>query len=113
MDLGFERVRKKATIARIARGLTIAGAFAIIAGIAAPAPAHADDWRRDWRQKEWRHHHHRHWRGPPAYVYGPPRVVYAPPPVYYAPPPVYYAPPPRVVYAPAPAASLNFVFPIR
>jgi hypothetical protein len=47
MDLGFERVRKKATIARIARGLTIAGAFAIIAGIAAPAPAHADDWRRD------------------------------------------------------------------
>ncbi len=63
-------------------------------GLAAAAPAFADDdWRRhEWREhrrEEWREHE---WRERSGYYYAAPRVVEAPP-VYWAPPTIYYGNP--------------------
>ena len=105
-----------ASLFATARRLIALGGLAAALGTAVAAgPAAAQDWRRDWDARGYRHHHHRHWdRGRDVVVVRPgPSYYYAPPPrVYYPPPPVYYAPPPPVYYGP-PTLGLNFTVPLR
>jgi H+/Cl- antiporter ClcA len=91
----FGLARNRSTVSRwrpALRAGAMAAALAVIAG--APLAAQAHEWdhgrgheRREWREHEWREHHHAWGYYAPAPAYG-----------YYAPGYGYYAP----------GASLNF-----
>lgn len=110
------------------RAITAVIAAVGVLGVAASAPARADEddyggWRRhewrehQWQERRWREHE---WREHAWHAYGPPPLAYAPgyyappayyaPPPYYAAPPAYYAPPPPPVAYGAPGFSIGFGF---
>jgi hypothetical protein len=97
--------------------LSAAVAVGLIAGIAAPAFAHHDDWHdgdrheHEWREREWHEHerrdrdwHDHEWREHHPYYTAPP-MIEAPPAAYYAPPPI---------FAPAPiGGGINIIVPVH